>query len=83
MRGKVITFKEPYAKKFFFSTDHCQELPESDGDHHWVPVTTYLPYKVTPRPSLPDGLVKNKQDYITIFCTGMIEIPNPDPDFQA
>ena len=63
--------------KHFFTTDHCQE-----GYDDYTPTTFNIPMNVTPRPSLPSGEVKTKQDIITIFLDDSVEIPNPDPNYQ-
>jgi hypothetical protein len=72
-------------KEFFFSTDHIQRYRStigSDLDEHWVPVSGVLPMQVTPRPSLPDGIIETIEEYIMIFHDDEKEIANPDPKFQ-
>lgn len=64
---------------YFFTKDHCQKnRPGAD----FVSVTHYLPSQVVPRESLPDGIIKNVKDLITIFYSDMTEIPNPDKSMQ-
>lgn len=69
-----------HKKVFFLSTDHCQE---SRVPAHFVPVTTYLPYFVTPRPNFETGIIDTKEE-LTRFLThnGETEIQNPDPKYQ-
>lgn len=79
-KTEIITISSEDAGKFFFTTDHCQNHGLG-GD--WVPVTTYLPMKVVPRESLPDGIIKNKEDYKRVFCNDLEEIKNPQEEFQG
>lgn len=61
----LISFSAINHKVFFFSDDHCfgsGKLPK-----WFVPSTSTLPMHVVPRPSLPDGWIKNTEDYIKIF----------------
>jgi hypothetical protein len=60
---------------FFANSHHDYNL----GDD-WVPVSFSLPMSVSPRPSLPDGLVDTLEKYIMIFHYDEKEIPHPRPD---
>jgi len=62
---------EDFNDEFFFSTDHCQpNLPDN-----YVPVTHYN----TTREEVLD---RNINHYPVVGCKS-IEIPNPDPKYQA
>lgn len=76
---KTITIISSLDRKLFFqSTDHCQEH-ELGSD--FIPVTYTLPMQVSPRKSLPNGLIKNLNELISIFYDDMIEIPNPNKNY--
>lgn len=85
MREYIITISNVNTGEFFFTTDHCQ--PHQLGSE-WVSCTYGpLPGHVVARESLPSGLVENKEDYKKVFV-GMdwcpaVEIPNPNPLYQA
>lgn len=79
-KTEIITITSYDEGKFFFTTDHCQKHGLGDS---WVPTTTYLPMQVAPRESLPDGIIKNKEDYKKVFCYDLEEIKNPQEEFQA
>lgn len=78
--NRIITIGNLNKKEYFFTTDHCQEHGLG-GD--WVPVTSALPMHVVKRESLPDGVIRNKEDYKKIFYNDSMEIPNPNPEFQG
>lgn len=65
--------------KYFFSTNHCQNHGLSEK---YVPVTHYFPREVAPRKELPTGKVDNVKDIVLVFYNDMVEIPNPNPEFQ-
>ena len=83
MRTAIVIHSNCARREYFFSTDHCQRAhskePYPDG---FVPVSFYLPHRVAPRPSLPDGVVRTRQDVVTVYHSEGREIPNPDPIFQ-
>ena len=80
MKEEIITVSNLDTGKFFFTTDHCQKhgLPDA-----WVPITIYIPMKVVPRESLPEGIIKNKEDYKKVFCDDLEEIKNPQAEYQS
>lgn len=75
---RVIIHANRRTKKFFFSTEHCQTAPEG-----FVPSTSVIPQCVVSRPSLPDGVIRSREDLVMIFHTDQREIPNPNPLYQA
>ena len=76
---KTITIISSLDRKLFFqSTDHCQEHGLGND---FIPVTYTLPMQVSPRNSLPNGLIKNLNELISIFYDDMIEIPNPNKNY--
>jgi hypothetical protein len=75
----IIIISNEETNTFFFSNDHCQNHGLGKD---FVPVTHYLPSRVVPRESVPDGIVKNVEDLVAVFYHYMEEIPNPDPSFQ-
>lgn len=64
---------------YFFSKDHCQNHGLGSN---YVPCTHYLPSRVTPRESVPDGIVKDVKDLVSVFYCDMKEIPNPDKNMN-
>ena len=78
-------------EEYFFTTNHCQK---HGLGNQWVSCTYTLPMKIVPRDGLPSGLVTNKEEWKAVFekspiidefgiqCK-CIEIPNPNPEFQA
>ncbi len=72
----VTTFSN--MKEFFFSTNHGQQ----DVSKDFVPMTVTLPLEVTPRESLPLGVIETAEDVKKVFHSKEKEIPNPDPNFQ-
>ncbi len=79
MKKSIVIISNMSNKTFFFSTNHCQKHGLGDD---YVPCTHTIPNLVTPRETLPSGLIKNVQDLITVFYDDMIEIPNPDQKMQ-
>lgn len=77
MRQQVVVISNN--ETYFFSTDHCQDHGMGDD---YVPCTHTLPSCVTPRESVPDGIVKNVEDLVSVFYYDMVEIPNPDTNMQ-
>jgi hypothetical protein len=75
----IITISNLSTGQYFFTTDHCQEHGLGPD---WVPCTATLPMHVVPRPCVPDGIVRTKEDYVNVFYTDDTEIPNPDPTFD-
>ena len=85
MKTDIITISNLDKNQFFFTTDHCQ--PHNLGSS-WVSCTSTLPMVVTPRKSLPTGIITNKAEYKKVMCNGfggepMEDIPNPQPEYQA
>lgn len=81
MKNFIITHTNADTGEFFFSTDHCQK--HNLGDR-WVPCTYGpLPGHVSPRPSLPTGVINNKEDYLKVFGVNNKQILNPQPEYQA
>lgn len=78
MMDRIITHTDSDTGEYFFSTDHCQETGEN-----FVPCTYTIPHNVVARDSLPDGVVKNKEDLVKIYHKDRKEIPNPNPAYQA
>ena len=64
---------------YFFSKDHCQNHGMGDS---FVPCTHYIPSRVVPRKSVPDGIIKNITDLVAVFYDDMVEIDNPNPNFK-
>ena len=75
----IVTISNLGDNTFFFSKDHCQE---HGLGNEYVPCTHYIPSMVTPRESVPDGVIKNVKDLVAVFYYDMIEIPNPNPNMQ-
>jgi hypothetical protein len=75
---RIITITNLSLGQFFFTTDHCQNHGLGPD---WVPCTATLPMHVVPRPCVPDGIVRTKEDYVNVFRSDTIEIPNPNPTF--
>lgn len=87
--NQIIIICNVDTNEYFFTTDHCQ--PHNLGEQ-WVSTTNTLPMQVTPRESLPSGIITNKEEYKLIFCRRVPysdiveyykEISNPDPKYQA
>lgn len=76
----IIAIANLDTKQFFFTTDHCQR---HNLGSEWVPTTIYVPMKVVARESLPDGVIKDKEDYKKVFCDDLEEIKNPQAEYQA
>lgn len=85
-RGEEIVIfinTERGAAEYFFSWDHMQKYDSSLGlENKWCPCSFPLPYSVKPRPSIPTGLVTDK-DGMRALHADLKEIANPDPDFQV
>lgn len=75
----IVTISNMNDNTFFFSKDHCQEHGLGSN---YVPCTHYIPSMVTPRESVPDGVIKNVRDLVSVFYYDMTEIPNPNPNMQ-
>lgn len=76
-REKIVVISNE--EFYFFSTDHCQKHKLGSD---YVPVTHYLPSYVVARESVPDGIVKTKEDVVAVFYHKLKEIPNPDSNFK-
>ena len=89
MEKTLIVHHSLKRKQYFFSTDHCQGVKlkgnkvvrKSIIPKDFVPVTYCLPNSVVPRPELPDGIVRTKEDYVKIFCEGETEVLNPESEY--
>ena len=79
-KSTIIAIFNVVDDKYFFTTDHCQKHGLGEN---FVPCTHYIPQHVTPRESLPSGIITNKEDWKKVFGTKAEEIPNPDPACQA
>ncbi len=78
MEKRITYFLGLEENIYFFSKDHCQKV---GGE--FVPVTITVPQQVAPRPSLPDGLVEDKEDVKKVYLFDRTEVPNPHPTQQA
>jgi len=67
----IITISNLDKNQFFFTTDHCQ--PHNLGDA-WVSCTTS---------NTTREIVKNQEENAINEWTRCIEIPNPQPEYQA
>lgn len=61
---------------FFFTDDYCLGIGVLPKE--FVSSSTQIPHHVKKRPSLPDGLVKNVEDYITIYEYDRLQITSID-----
>lgn len=77
MKKQVVVISDE--KTYFFSKDHCQNHGLGDN---YVPCTHFIPSKVKPRESVPDGVIKDVKDLVAVFYHDMKEIPNPDTNMQ-
>lgn len=77
---KIIVVSNLEKGEYFFTTKHHQEHGLGD---EWVAMTTTIPMRVTPREDVPDGVIKNKEQYKKVFEKDSVEIPNPDPEYQG
>lgn len=68
---EVITIENLDLGQFFFTSDHCQ--PHNLGES-WVSITQYHTTK--------DKVKTSNEDPINKWAT-MVEIPNPQPEYQA
>ena len=79
MNNQIVVISNMNDNTYFFSKNHCQNHGLSSN---FVPCTHYLPSKVVPRECVPDGIIKNVKDLVSVFYSDMIEIPNPDKNMQ-
>lgn len=76
----IIIVSNVKTNEYFFTKDHCQPTVGED----LVPVTFYMPYHIKPRPGFESGIILDREGMKRYFASnGDIEIPNPDPVFQA
>lgn len=75
----IIFIENVETNEYFFTSKHSQQGLSND----WVPVTIYIPHQVEKRASLPDGIVKNKDDVKKVYLSKSKEIKNPDSELQA
>lgn len=67
--GRYTVLSSSKYNAMFFSNDHCHGLRvEPNLDSSWVPCSGSLPHSVVARPSIPDGMIKNVQEYVALFC---------------
>ncbi len=78
-KKQIVVISNLDTMEYFFSKDHCQDHGMGES---WVPCTHCIPTHVVPRPSVPDGIVKNINDIVSVFYYDMKEIPNPDSNMQ-
>jgi hypothetical protein len=79
MKTQVVVISSMDNNTYFFSKNHCQN---HNLGEEYVPCTHTLPIQVEPRPSVPDGIVKDVKDLAAVFYDDMKEIPNPDKTMQ-
>ena len=79
MKKQIITISNIDTKEYFFTTNHCQD---HNLGNSWVSCTYTIPMYVEPRKSVPDGIIKDKADLVSVFYDDMIEISNPDSKFK-
>lgn len=75
MNNQIVVIFNMDDNTYFFSKDHCQNHGLGDN---YVPCTHYIPSYVTPRKSVPDGIIKNVKDLVAVFYHDAKEIANPD-----
>ena len=61
---------------FFFTDDYCLGIGVLPKE--FVSSSTQIPHRVKERPSLPDGQVKNVEDYINIYERYRLQITSID-----
>ena len=79
MKNQVVVISNMDDNTYFFSKDHCQNHGLGS---YFVPCTHYLPSRVEPRESVPDGIIKDTKDLVAVFYYDMQEIQNPDVNMQ-
>lgn len=80
MQDSIISFfQEDTTDKYFFTTS----ITQKNVDPSFILVTIDIPQKVVPIPTLPNGIIRNKEDVRTIYLSDAKEILNPDSTFQA
>jgi len=79
MKKQIIVISNMDNMTYFFSTNHCQNHGLGDN---YVPCTHYIPSRVEPRESVPNGIINNVNDLVAVFYDDMKEIPNPDSKFK-
>lgn len=79
MKDKIVVISSIEKNEFFFSTDQYQKhgLGES-----FFAYTYLFPLYVTPRQSLPTGIITCKEDIINVLYNNVIQRINPDNNFQ-
>jgi len=88
-RGDLTIISNMEKEQFFLTIDHCQRYSDISErsrimeDNGWVPVTCHIPMYVKPRASVPDGVIRTKEEYISVFYYDYTEIPNPNPLYQG
>jgi hypothetical protein len=79
MKDQIIVISNMRNNTYFFSKNHCQEHGLGTD---YVPCTHYFPRNVTPRKSVPNGIINSVEDLVSVFYDDMNEIPNPDKNMQ-
>lgn len=80
METQIVVFSNMENNTYFFSKNHCQK---HNLGNDFVPTTHTLPSFCEPRESVPDGVIKDVKDLVSVFYYDMEEIPNPDKDMQV
>lgn len=67
--GKVVTHSTRINEVtyYFFSDDHLYGYINEKNKLNFVPTSSYLPQRVTPRKGLVDGHVNTLDEYISVF----------------
>lgn len=79
MKKQIIVIANMENNTYFFTKDHCQDHKLGEN---YVPCTHIIPSYVMPRPSVPNGIIQDVHDLVSVFYNDMKEIPNPDPNMQ-
>jgi hypothetical protein len=76
---QIITISNLDRQEFFFTKNYTQDHGLGPD---WVHCSTRIPMYVEPRPCVPDGWVRNVEDYINVFYDDHIQIENPDRELD-
>ncbi len=67
-RSSLTIISSMKTNSFFFSDDHCFGIDIAEmKEKGFVPCTAQIPLHVKERESLPSGVVRTIEEYITIF----------------
>jgi len=81
---QLTVIEDVVTNEYFFSTDHCQDIKDGKKEHeNWVSISFNMPHKVTARPGVEGGIVRDKETLKRVYFIHSREIPNPDPSYQA